>query len=65
MPHTGKTSKACDKKNGIKAEISKVQDVTDIICYSVMITPALVIDEVVVNKGRLPKEQELLDFINN
>ena len=30
-----------------------------------MVTPALVIDEVVVSKGRLPIEQEILDFINN
>ena len=29
-----------------------------------MVTPALVIDEVVVRKGRLPIEQEILDRIN-
>ena len=53
------------EKHKIEAEISKVEEITDIISYGVMVTPALVINEVVVSKGRLPKEQEILEFIKN
>jgi len=46
-------------KSGINAEISKVEDIMDIVNYGVMRTPALVIDEQVVISGRLPSVQEI------
>ena len=47
----------------IDANVSKVEDVYQIMKYGVMRTPALVIDEKVVLSGRLPKEQELIDLL--
>ena len=51
-------------KAGIEAEINKVQKIEDIVSYGVMITPALVVNGVVVCKGRVPKEEEILVLIN-
>ncbi len=43
----------------IEANVSKVEDVFQIMKYGVMRTPALVIDEKVVLSGSLPNEKEL------
>ncbi|TCS35900.1 thioredoxin family protein [Reinekea marinisedimentorum] len=43
---------------GIEIEMVKVTDVQDIMAYGVMKTPAVVIDEQVVHKGSVPKEDE-------
>ena len=43
----------------INADVSKVEDILQIMKYGVMQTPALVIDGKVVLSGRLPKEKEL------
>jgi small redox-active disulfide protein 2 len=51
--------------NSIEATVTKVQDIVDIMAYKVMSTPALVVDEVVVSKGRIPNEQELLEFFKS
>jgi small redox-active disulfide protein 2 len=50
-------------ENGIEASIIKVEDIADIMKYNIMITPALVVDEKVVSKGRIPSEGELLQFL--
>lgn len=42
------------EQNGIEATVTKVEDIVAIMNYGVMSTPALVIDEKVVLKGRLP-----------
>jgi len=47
------------KEMGVEAEIVKVEDFDKILGYGVMITPALVIDEKVVVKGRVPSADEL------
>jgi small redox-active disulfide protein 2 len=49
----------------IKADVSKVQDIGEILKYKVMATPALVIDGQVKLAGRLPRKDELHDFIKN
>lgn len=46
-------------KNGINATVTKVEDIMEIMKYKVMSTPALVIDEKVVMKGKVPSESEL------
>jgi len=56
-------SLAC-KELGIEAEIIKVQEYIDIIKYDVMITPALVINEKVVGKGKL-KYKKVLELIKS
>lgn len=46
-------------ENGIDAEISKVEDINKIMKYNIFVTPALVINEEVVIKGRLPVKTEI------
>jgi small redox-active disulfide protein 2 len=51
-------------KNGIKANITKVEDIMEIMKDGVMSTPALVIDEKVVVKGRIPSAEEIKQLLN-
>ena len=51
------------EKNGINANITKVEDIMEIMKYGVMSTPALVIDEKVVLKGRVPSSDELKQLL--
>lgn len=46
-------------ENGVDAQISKVEDIMDIMKYNVIATPAVVVDEVVKIKGRVPSESEV------
>jgi len=53
------------EQNGIEATVSKVEDIVAIMNYGVMTTPALVINEKVVLKGRLPSAEELRKLLTN
>ncbi|MDI3527360.1 MAG: hypothetical protein PWR03_1543 [Tenuifilum sp.] len=48
---------------GVSANISKVEDIVDIMNYGVMRTPALVINEKVVLSGRVPTASELKELL--
>lgn len=52
-------------ETGIKANISKVEDIMQIMNYGVVSTPALVIDEKVVIKGRVPSANEIKKLLTN
>jgi small redox-active disulfide protein 2 len=52
------------KELGIDAEISKVEDINEIIKFNVMMTPALAIDGEVKIAGRIPKIEELKKLIS-
>jgi small redox-active disulfide protein 2 len=54
-----KLTREAVSKNGIDATITKVDDIMEIMKYSIMTTPALVIDGKVVLKGRVPSADEL------
>ena len=47
------------EKNGINATVTKVEDIMEIMKYGVMSTPALVVDEKVMVKGRVPSADEI------
>jgi len=47
----------------IAAEVTKVKDISKIMAYKVMVTPALVIDGEVKTAGRLPRKEELHKYI--
>ena len=47
------------EQNGITATVTKVEDIMEIMKYGVMSTPALVVDEKVVIKGRVPSKEEI------
>ena len=47
----------------VSANVEKVEDITKIMAYGVMRTPALVINEKVVLSGRVPSLTELKEII--
>ena len=51
-------------ENHINASIEKVEDIMEIMKFNVMSTPALVIDDVITIKGRVPTKDEVLDLLN-
>lgn len=53
------------EKLGLDAEVSKVEDIVDIMNYGVMRTPALVINKKVVLSGRIPTEKELTEILTS
>ena len=50
-------------ENNIDATIEKVEDIMEIMKYNVMTTPALVIDDVITVKGRVPSKSEVLELL--
>lgn len=50
---------------GIEAEVIKVDDIMDIMAYSVMRTPGLVINEEVIFSGRVPSNSELKEILTS
>jgi small redox-active disulfide protein 2 len=51
------------EKNGIQATITKVEDIMEIMKYHIMATPALVVNEKVEIKGRVPSEAEIKEVL--
>lgn len=51
------------KKNGIDAEIVKVEDIKIFANYGVFMTPALVVNGEVKVAGKMPKETEILNWL--
>lgn len=49
--------------NQIEAKITKVEDIVEIMKYNIMTTPALVVNEKVVSKGRIPSAEEIKQFL--
>lgn len=51
------------KETGVNAEITKVEKINDIMKYSVLITPALVVDGQVKCSGKIPTVEEIKQWI--
>lgn len=51
------------EQNGFIATISKVEDIMDIMKYGVMATPAIVVNEKVEIKGRVPSTEEIKNVL--
>ena len=51
------------EEEGIDAQVSKVEDIMEIMKYGVMSTPALVVDGQVVVSGKLPSRNEIITFL--
>ncbi|MDX9883263.1 MAG: thioredoxin family protein [Prolixibacteraceae bacterium] len=58
-----KATREAVAETGIEAEVSKVEDILDIMKHGVMTTPALVVDGKVVAKGRLLTVAEIKSLI--
>jgi small redox-active disulfide protein 2 len=52
------------EQNGFNANITKVEDITDIMKYGIMATPALVVNEKVEIKGRVPSSDEIKQVLS-
>lgn len=50
--------------NGIEAEVEKVTDINKMMDYGIMMTPGLVINEVVKSIGIIPKDDKMLEWIS-
>ena len=53
------------KENGINATITKVENIVEIMKFNIMTTPAMVVNEKVVSKGRIPSVDEIKRFLTN
>ncbi len=58
-----KVTREVVEKNRIDATITKVDDIMEIMKYGVMSTPALVVDEKVVVRGRVPSAEEIRQLL--
>jgi small redox-active disulfide protein 2 len=48
---------------GVEATFTKVKQMDDIMAYDVMSTPALVVNEEVKSSGRIPRKEEIAEWI--
>ena len=53
------------EQNGLDANISKVEDIMEIMKYGVMTTPALVVNGKVEIKGRVPSSDEIKQVLTS
>lgn len=51
------------KRSGVEAEVIKVEDIQEIMKYNILMTPALVVDDVVMVKGRVPSVDEIVQLL--
>ena len=58
-----KTTREVVEHNNIKANISKVEDIMEIMTYGIASTPALVVNGKVVFKGRVPSANEIKNVL--
>ena len=52
------------EQNGLSAEISKVEDIMEIMKFNVISTPALVVNGKVEIKGRIPSAGEIKQILS-
>jgi len=56
-------TEAAAKELGIDFELEKVTNITDIMSFGVMMTPALVIDGKVKVAGKVPNQEAIKEFL--
>jgi small redox-active disulfide protein 2 len=61
---TEQVVRAAIAKHNIEATVEKVEDIQQIIEYNILSTPAVVVDEVVKIKGRVPSESEIIEALS-
>ena len=50
-------------KNNLDIQIEKITQLNDIMSYGIMMTPGLVINEVVKSSGKIPDDLQILKWI--
>ena len=61
--NTEKIVRAAVEETGTDAVIVKVTDIQEIMTYDILVTPAIVIDEKVVFKGKVPTKGEVKAYL--
>ena len=51
------------KENNMDVQLTKVDDIMEMMNYNIMTTPAIVVDEVVKIKGKVPTESEVKELL--
>lgn len=51
------------RENNLDVKLTKVEDIMEMMKYSIMTTPAVVVDEVVKIKGHVPTESEVKELL--
>ena len=51
------------KQTGVEAEVTKVEDIEEMMKYNVLTTPVLVVDEDIKIKGRAAKVSEIAELL--
>ena len=51
------------KQTGIEAQVQKIEDLNEMFKYDLLTTPALIIDEKVMVKGRVPDVNEIMKML--
>ena len=51
------------KENNLDVKLTKVEDIMEMMNYNIMTTPAIVVDEVVKIKGKVPTEGEVKEIL--
>lgn len=51
------------KRSGIEAEVSKIEDIMELMELNVLTTPVLMIDGVQLVKGRVSDVNEIIEFL--
>jgi small redox-active disulfide protein 2 len=53
------------KQTGIEADVTKIEDIEEMMKYNVLTTPVLMIDEVTKVKGRVALVPEILELLRS
>lgn len=51
------------KENNLDVKLTKVDDIMEMMNYNIMTTPAIVVNEVVKIKGKVPTESEVKELL--
>jgi len=52
------------ENNKLPVEVEKISDINEMMKYGIMMTPALVVDGKVKSVGYIPKEEQILKWLN-
>ena len=56
-------TKALVEKEGLQADVIKVEQLDEIMKHGVMMTPGLIIDGKLMSTGKVPREKKLAEWI--
>jgi small redox-active disulfide protein 2 len=52
------------KQTGKEADVTKIEDIEEMMKYNILTTPVLMVDDVIKVKGRIADIKEIKEFLN-